>query len=115
MYVLGFAATYFLISKQSRAERLGLKGGVLQDLILYVAIGLIAGARLGYILFYQASSLTDYVHHPLEIIAIWHGGMSFHGGLIGALIAGVLFCRRRHLPFWQVADAVPLFHTQGQS
>jgi len=106
MYVLGFAATYLLISKQKRSERLGLKGGVLQDLILYLAIGLIAGARLGYILFYQFESLTDYVQHPLEIFAIWHGGMSFHGGLIGALLAGILFCRRRRLPYWEVADAV---------
>jgi phosphatidylglycerol:prolipoprotein diacylglycerol transferase len=106
MYVLGFAASYFLISRQKRAERLGLKGGVLQDLILYVAVGLIAGARLGYLLFYQTASLGDYLHHPIEIIAIWHGGMSFHGGLIGVLLAGILFCRRRRLPFWEVADAV---------
>lgn len=106
MYVLGFAATYFLISKQRQAERIGLKGGVIQDLILYVAIGIIAGARLGYVLFYQMSSLTDYLRHPLEIIAVWHGGMSFHGGLIGALLAGILFCRRRRLPCWEVADTV---------
>ena len=106
MYVLGFAAAYFLIPKQRRAQRLGLKGAVLQDLFFYAAIGLIVGARLGYILFYQLSSFSDYLQHPLEIIAIWHGGMSFHGGLIGALLAGILFCRRRGLPYWEVADAV---------
>jgi phosphatidylglycerol:prolipoprotein diacylglycerol transferase len=106
MYVLGFAAAYFLILKQSKAQRLGLKGAVLQDLFFYVAIGLIVGARLGYILFYQLSSFSDYLQHPLEIIAIWHGGMSFHGGLIGALLAGILFCRRRQLPYWEVADTV---------
>jgi phosphatidylglycerol:prolipoprotein diacylglycerol transferase len=106
MYVLGFAAAYFLILKQRRAQRLGLKGAVLQDLFFYAAIGIIVGARLGYILFYQVSSFSDYLQHPLEIIAIWHGGMSFHGGLIGALLAGILFCRRRRLPYWEVADTV---------
>jgi phosphatidylglycerol:prolipoprotein diacylglycerol transferase len=106
MYVLGFAAAYFLILKQRRAQRLGLKGAVLQDMFFYAAIGIIVGARLGYILFYQLSSFSDYLQHPLEIIAIWHGGMSFHGGLIGALLAGILFCRRRGLPYWEVADAV---------
>jgi phosphatidylglycerol:prolipoprotein diacylglycerol transferase len=106
MYVLGFAASYFLIPRQRRSERLGLSGGVLQDLILYVAVGLIVGARLGYLLFYQTASLGEYLQHPIEIIAIWHGGMSFHGGLIGALLAGIFFCRRRHLPYWDVADAV---------
>ena len=106
MYVLGFLASYFLIKRQQRARRIGLQKGVLQDLILFLALGLIVGARLGYVIFYQFPNLIDYLKNPLEIIAIWHGGMSFHGGLIGALIAGVLFCRRRHLPFWQVADAV---------
>lgn len=106
MYVLGFAAAYFLILKQRRAQRLGLKGAVLQDMFFYAAIGIIVGARLGYILFYQLSSFSDYLQHPLEIIAIWHGGMSFHGGLIGALLAGILFCRRRRLPYWEVADTV---------
>ena len=106
MYVFGFLASYFLIKRQQRARRIGLQKGVLQDLILFLALGLIVGARLGYVLFYQFSNLIDYLKNPLEIIAIWHGGMSFHGGLIGALIMGILFCRRRRLPFWQVADAV---------
>ena len=75
MYVLGFLACYFLIGKQRRARHLGLVGAPLQDLIFSLAIGLIVGARLGYILFYQFSSYTDYLRHPLEIIAIWHGGM----------------------------------------
>ena len=106
MYVFGFLASYFLIKRQQRARRIGLQRGVLQDLILFLALGLIVGARLGYVLFYQFSNLIDYLKNPLEIIAIWHGGMSFHGGLLGALIVGILFCRRRRLPFWEVADVV---------
>jgi len=106
MYVLAFVAAYFLIRRQGRARRLGLQGALLQDLIFYLAIGLLVGARLGYILFYQFPDLSDYLNHPLEFIAVWHGGMSFHGGLMGALLAGFLFCRRRRLPVWDVADTV---------
>jgi len=106
MYVLGFFASYFLIGRQRRARHLGLQGTRLQDLILFLALGLVIGARLGYIIFYQFPDYGHYLQHPLEIIAVWQGGMSFHGGLIGTLLAGALFCRRRRLPFWQVADAV---------
>ena len=106
MYVLGFLSCYFLIGKQRRARKLDLVGSRLQDLIFSLAIGLIIGARLGYILFYQFSNYLFYLQHPLEIIAIWHGGMSFHGGLIGAVLAGFIFCRRRNLPFWEAADVV---------
>ncbi|MCP4667520.1 MAG: prolipoprotein diacylglyceryl transferase [Deltaproteobacteria bacterium] len=104
MYVLGFLAAYFLISRQSKARDLGLQGAKLQDFIFFLALGLIVGARLGYVLFYQYSDFAFYLQHPLEIIAVWHGGMSFHGGLIGALAAGILFCRLKKLPVWEVAD-----------
>lgn len=106
MYVGGFLAAYFLIQRQPRAKRLGLQGSMLQDLFLYLAIGLVVGARLGYVLFYQFSNFGQYLQNPLEIIAIWHGGMSFHGGLVGTLLAGALFCRRRKFSFWEVADLV---------
>ncbi|MCG6879298.1 MAG: prolipoprotein diacylglyceryl transferase [Deltaproteobacteria bacterium] len=106
MYVLGFVSAYFLIGVQEGARRLGLQGKMLQDLIFYMALGLVAGARLGYIFFYQFANLGYYATHPLEIIAVWHGGMSFHGGLIGAVLAAILFCRIHKLPFLQVADAV---------
>lgn len=106
MYVLGFISCYFLIRKQRRARNLGLVGAQLQDLIFTLAIGLIVGARLGYVLFYQFSNYIYYLKHPLEIIAIWHGGMSFHGGLIGAVAAGIFFCRRRKFPLWETADVV---------
>ncbi len=106
MYVIGFVAAYFLISREKRAKALGLQGTLLQDLFFFLAVGLIAGARLGYILFYQFPNMGEYLSRPLEIIAVWHGGMSFHGGLIGAILAGVIFCRTRGMPLWQVADCV---------
>ena len=106
MYVIGFATAYLLIPRQSKARELELKGTRLQNLIFYVAVGLIIGARLGYVLFYQLPNLEEYLLNPLEIIAIWHGGMSFHGGLIGAVLGGYIFCRINRLPFWKTADAV---------
>jgi phosphatidylglycerol---prolipoprotein diacylglyceryl transferase len=105
MYVLGFLASYILIQKQKRSREIGLVGTVAQDFIFYVAIGLIVGARLGYVIFYQYHEYLHYLRNPLEIIATWHGGMSFHGGLIGSVIAGWWFCRRRKLPFLAVADS----------
>ena len=106
MYVLGFLSAYFLIPHQDRSRRIGLEGKRLQDLIFYLAVGLVVGARFGYVLFYQFPYLAEYLRNPLEIIAVWHGGMSFHGGLLGAISAGFLFCRRRRVSFWDVADAV---------
>ena len=106
MYALGFLASYALIKQQEESKPVGLSPRRLQDLMFYLAIGLVAGARLGYILFYQYMNFADFVRDPLEIIAVWHGGMSFHGGLIGAVIAGWWFCARKGLPFWAVADRV---------
>ncbi|MBW1680665.1 MAG: prolipoprotein diacylglyceryl transferase [Deltaproteobacteria bacterium] len=106
MYVLGFGAAYMLIRRQKKAKELGLQSEKLQELVFYAAVGLIVGARLGYILFYQFGHWLDYIRNPLEIIAVWHGGMSFHGGLAGTLLAGALFCRSRRLPLWKTADVV---------
>lgn len=104
--MLGFVSAYIFISKQKRCQQLGLTGPVAQDLIFYLAVGLIIGARLGYLIFYQYNDYSFYLKHPIEIVATWHGGMSFHGGAIGAAFAGWLFCRRKKLPFWAVADSV---------
>ncbi|MEJ5348842.1 MAG: prolipoprotein diacylglyceryl transferase [Desulfosoma sp.] len=106
MYVLGFLSTYYLASRLPKAKEIGLTSERMQDLILYLAVGLVVGARLGFLLFYQYDNWSFYLKNPLEIIATWHGGMSFHGGLIGSVFAGWIFCRRIGLPFWGVADCV---------
>jgi phosphatidylglycerol:prolipoprotein diacylglycerol transferase len=106
MYALGFLASYFLIKHQEKSRPIGLSRTNIQDLMFYLAIGLLAGGRLGYVLFYQYMNFSDFVRNPLEIIAVWRGGMSFHGGLIGTVIAGWWFCRRKGLPFWAVGDRV---------
>lgn len=105
MYLLGFIASYLLIPRQKRSREIGLQGSRVDSLMFYVFIGLIAGARLGYVLFYQYHDLADFFSRPLEIIAVWQGGLSFHGGLIGCILAGWLFSRRNKMPFWAVADS----------
>jgi phosphatidylglycerol:prolipoprotein diacylglycerol transferase len=103
MYILGFAASYLLVRYQIWKKHLPLHIDTVNDLFLYLVGGLIIGARIGYCLVYN---LPFYVTHPLKVLAIWEGGMSFHGGLAGAVIGGLIFVRRHGLSFWQVADLV---------
>ncbi len=106
MYVLGIILSYFLIRRQRRSQEIGLDADATQEFLLYLVIGLIAGARIGYLLFYQHGQWSDYLKNPLEIIAVWHGGLSFHGGLIGAVLSGAWFCQRKNFPFFAAADSV---------
>jgi phosphatidylglycerol:prolipoprotein diacylglycerol transferase len=101
MYVIGFSAAFILVSRQ--AAHFGWKQLLahLDNLNLTLILGVILGGRLGYVLIYNPAY---YLSHPLEIPATWSGGMSFHGGLIGALLAGVLYCKRKGLDQWKVAD-----------
>ncbi len=101
MYVFGFLASYLLVRYQIKKKDFGLTPQDLGDLYSYLALGLISGARLGYVLFYD---LKMYLGDPVEILAFWHGGMSFHGGLIGVFLAGILFCRKNKKSFWKTAD-----------
>jgi len=75
----------------------------LDDLLLYGVLGVVLGGRLGHVLFYQPGYYLD---HPAEILAIWQGGMAFHGGMLGVLLALLFFAWRRGLPFLAVGDFV---------
>jgi phosphatidylglycerol:prolipoprotein diacylglycerol transferase len=101
MYVLGFVVSYVLVQKQIRRFQLKQLGAHFENLNVVLIITLVVGGRLGYVLFYN---LKYYLQHPLEIAATWQGGMSFHGALIGLIVAGVFYCRRHSLDFWQTAD-----------
>jgi phosphatidylglycerol:prolipoprotein diacylglycerol transferase len=103
MYLLAFASSYLLVKYQIRKKRLNLPREAIESLYSYLILGLLVGARLGYVLFYNPS---HYVRHPLEIVAVWQGGMSFHGGLVGSIVAGVFFCRKFRVDFWLLADLV---------
>jgi phosphatidylglycerol:prolipoprotein diacylglycerol transferase len=102
-YLIGFAASFFLVKEQIKERGLPLNSDFLESLYTYIIIGLVIGARLGYALFYD---LSAYLNHPLEIFAVWHGGMSFHGGLIGSVVCGVWYCKRSRADARRVADLV---------
>jgi phosphatidylglycerol:prolipoprotein diacylglycerol transferase len=103
MYVLGFLASYLLVRYQMRKKDFGISKLEVENLYFYLILGLIIGARLGYVLFYD---LKMYLADPFEIFAIWHGGMSFHGGLIGVLVVGILFSWKNRKSFWRIADLI---------
>ncbi|HVK56777.1 MAG TPA: prolipoprotein diacylglyceryl transferase [Burkholderiales bacterium] len=92
MYLLGFALLWFLGRYRIKHQPwVGFTAKELEDLIFHGVLGVIIGGRLGYVLFYK---LGYYLANPLEIFAIWQGGMSFHGGFLGVLVAMWLFARR---------------------
>jgi phosphatidylglycerol:prolipoprotein diacylglycerol transferase len=124
MYLIGFVSSYLLVKYQIKKQGQGPRGkgpgarvkgqgsGVtgqeypsafLDSLYTYVVLGLMIGARLGYVVFYN---LSFYIQHPLDIIAVWQGGLSFHGGLIGSVLAGIWCCRKFEKDPWQVSDLV---------
>lgn len=103
-----YAARKRLHHPDMRALNASSKGGLFQvadvdDLLFYGVWGVILGGRLGYVLFYQP---WYYGQHPLEIFAIWQGGMSFHGGMVGVIAALVLWARKKQCSFWVIADWV---------
>jgi len=103
MYLIGFLVSYLLVKYQIRTKGLNFTRDFVDSLYSYIILGLLIGARLGYVLFYNVSY---YIHKPLEVFAIWHGGMSFHGGFIGCIIAGILIAKKFRTDFWQICDLV---------
>lgn len=75
----------------------------LDDFIVWVALGIVLGGRIGYILFYDLGAIVE---NPIRAIQIWNGGMSFHGGLTGTTIAMLIFARRNSIPIWSLFDIV---------
>ncbi len=110
MYVLAFVL--FMVLGRIHLKRrpdMGFKASDLDDLLFYGILGVILGGRIGYIVFYKAS---QYLANPIEIFYIWQGGMSFHGGFLGVLVAMLLFARRTKRTFFQVTDFIaPLVPT----
>jgi len=75
----------------------------IDDFVVWCTLGIILGGRIGYVLFYD---LPRYTAHPLEVFALWQGGMSFHGGFLGTVLAMVLFSRVRRIPTWSLIDVI---------
>ena len=125
MYLVAFALTYILVVHRIKKEHYKYTAETIQDCFVWIILGLIIGARLGYVLFYNFSY---YLGHPLEIFLpfdftngirfVGISGMSYHGGAIGVLFASLIFCHRRQINFWRLVDlfapVIPLGYTFGR-
>jgi phosphatidylglycerol---prolipoprotein diacylglyceryl transferase len=104
MYLLGFALFILLGRYRIKQNPNGaFSSNMLDDMLFYGVLGVILGGRLGFVIFYQ---LGYYLQHPLEIFAVWQGGMSFHGGFLGVITAMALLARRYKLPWLAVTDFI---------
>lgn len=108
-YLVGFLCVYAWLVRPASRARTGLTADAIQDFMVYALIGVLVGGRT---LFVIADVITNhnlsvYLSHPIDFIAIWQGGMAFHGGLIGVIIAGLLFLRKhRHLTYRVFGDEI---------
>jgi phosphatidylglycerol:prolipoprotein diacylglycerol transferase len=103
MYMISFIAGYFLLKRLAKAKKLSLTTDDLYDLLFFLILGVMVGGRIGYVLFYD---LGSYLERPLEILYIWQGGMSFHGGFVGVFLALYILCRRRGWSYGEITDLV---------
>lgn len=125
MYVLGFATVYLLIMHRLKNESIGISKEIIKNYFFWVIFAVLMGGRLGYVLFYN---LKYYLKNPLEIILPFElnlgfrytgiYGMSYHGALIAAILASIIFCRKYKIDFWHLSDlfspAIPLGYTFGR-
>ena len=105
-YLVAFGLFLFLATRRTRQPQYAATGWSrreVEDLLFYGVLGTVLGGRLGYVLFYKPDF---YLAHPAEILAVWKGGMAFHGGLLGVITAMALFARSRGRTFLEVADLV---------
>ena len=104
MYLIGFGAFFFLGRMRARRDAWrGINEALIDDLLFFGVLGVILGGRLGYILFYKP---VYYLAHPLEIFMVWQGGMAFHGGFLGVLVAMALVARKHQLSWLAVTDFI---------
>lgn len=103
MYLIGIGGAWWLAARRLAAFDPRWTRDTLSDLVFWVAMGVILGGRLGYVLFYDLSS---YLANPALILQVWRGGMSFHGGFIGVLLATAWFARRQGKTFFELMDFI---------
>ena len=100
-YIAGLMLGWRFCVSLTRRPPVFMESQKLDDLLLYATLGVILGGRLGYVLFYKPAF---FLANPLEIVMVWHGGMSFHGGFLGVIAAAMLFAKRHHVPPLALAD-----------
>ena len=96
----GLLLTYFIFERLAKEKKLPLSKKDMNDYLLYGFLGVIVGGRLGSVL----SEIPYYLDNPLKALAFWEGGMAFHGGLAGLIVAGLIFSKRKKINFYEVAD-----------
>ena len=110
-YIAGFLIGWKLIAAAMRRPHLWPRGrspmepAAVESLLTWIILGVILGGRLGFVFFYQPAY---YLAHPMQILQVWEGGMSFHGGLLGATVAGFLFAWRSGVPASAVGDSMAM-------
>lgn len=105
IYVIGFILSYFIIKHLSKKGMVKITAENIENLLVYTGVGGILGSRLFYVFIYN---LSFYLQNPSEIIAVWHGGLSIHGGIIGGLMGIYFFCRKYKYNFLHILDVVSI-------
>jgi phosphatidylglycerol:prolipoprotein diacylglycerol transferase len=103
IFVIGIILAYYLTIYLVRRKKLNISDGDLTDLFFYMVVGIIIGSRLVYVIVYN---LGFFISNPLKIFFIWEGGLSFHGGLLGAAFSGYWFLKKKKIRFYDLADIV---------
>ena len=101
LYIISFIIGYIFIKKFYQQKKIEISKTDYDNLLFDVMLGVVLGGRIGYILFYN---LPYYINNPLKMFAVWEGGMSFHGGALGVIIAGLIFAKRHKFSFYELAD-----------
>ena len=103
-YIGGILLGWQVLAKEHAKKPVaGLTKAALDDMIVWAVLGIVLGGRIGYVLFYKPAF---YFSHPLQILHLWEGGMSFHGGMLGTIVAFYLFCRKQKMAFLPVIDLI---------
>ena len=114
-YIAGLLGAFWLMRRTLRTPRLWpgnpvMSEALLEALLTWIIVGVILGGRIGYVLFYQPQV---YLSDPLQVLRVWEGGMSFHGGFLGVVVAGIVFCRRHRLSLLSTGDMMALATPPG--
>ncbi len=109
-YLIGIVSAWLLILRTVKKYQLPITKPQIDDMIFNVTLGIILGGRIFYVLFYN---LGEFIEHPLEIFALWHGGMSFHGGLFGVIVALYYSSKKMKYPFFGLSDLTALYAPIG--
>ncbi|MCP8900702.1 prolipoprotein diacylglyceryl transferase [Gilvimarinus xylanilyticus] len=103
MYLFAFASAWFIAMRRARRDDTPISQPQVENLITYGAFGVVLGGRIGYVVFYNFEA---WMRDPLLLFRLWEGGMSFHGGLIGVLLAMLFYAHRIHIPYLRLTDFV---------